>query len=120
MAITGIKMRSEKYRVMHVTVPSGGVVAGAMNLIESTVVVYFETKAAGLLVAAVNGCDKILLPKAAGSALAMAQGSKVYFDNSAKNVTPTAGGNTLCGRVLEAASGAATEVLVDFNGTCAA
>ena len=120
MAITGIQMRSEKYRDMIATAPSGGVVAGAMDLIDSTVVVYFETKAVGLLVAAVNGCDKILLPKAAGSALAMPQGSKVYFDNTAKNVTPTAGGNTLCGRVIEAALGADTTVLVDFNGTCAA
>ncbi|MBE3126195.1 MAG: DUF2190 family protein [Acidobacteria bacterium] len=102
---------------MTITVPSGGVVGGAMNLIGATVVVYFETKAVGLLVAGVIGCDKILLPKIAGSALAMAQGSKVYYDNSAKAVTPTIGANTLCGRVIEAALGPDATVLVDFNGT---
>ena len=46
------------------------------------------------------------LPKAAG---AITQGAAVYWDNTAKNVTTTATGNTLIGAaVLAASSGAAT------------
>lgn len=46
------------------------------------------------------------LPKATG---AISQGAKVYWDNSAKNVTTTSGGNTACGFAWVAAqSGDAT------------
>ncbi len=54
------------------------------------------------------------LPKAAG---AVTEGAIVYWDNTAKNVTTTASGNTKIGAAVAAqASGDAT-VTVKLNGT---
>jgi predicted RecA/RadA family phage recombinase len=39
-----------------------------------------------------------------------AQGALLYWDNTAKNLTTTASGNTLCARVVEAAASADTTV----------
>lgn len=54
------------------------------------------------------------LPKATG---ALAVGDKVYFDNTAKNLTATATNNTLAGYVYEAAISAATVVKVKLLGS---
>jgi predicted RecA/RadA family phage recombinase len=120
MAITGIQLRSSKWRALTYTVAGSAVTAGAMTKLNDTVGVYFESKSVGEDVAFVYEAEKILLPKAAGSGLTIAQGAKVYFDNSAKTITPTSGGNTLCGRCVVAADADDTTVLVDFNGACAA
>ena len=120
MAITGIQMRSSKWQAMTYTVPSGGCVGGDMVKINDTVGVYFETKAAGALVAVVTQSDKILLPKKDGSGEAIAQGAKVYYEAASKKLTATAGANTLCGRCIAAAGADDTTVLVAFNGLAAA
>jgi predicted RecA/RadA family phage recombinase len=115
MSISGIQLRSQHYQAMSVTL-GGTKVAGAMDKIEDTVGVYYEGGASGEAVAFVFQADKILLPKADGSGLTIAQGAKIYFDNSAKKVTPTSGGNTLCGRCLSAAGATDTTVLCVLEG----
>jgi predicted RecA/RadA family phage recombinase len=54
------------------------------------------------------------LPKAAG---AITQGAKVYWDNTAKNVTTTASGNSLIGAAVAAAANGASTVRVRLNGS---
>ena len=53
------------------------------------------------------------LPKAAVS---ITQGAKVYWDNTAKNVTTTAAGNTLIGCAIVAAAVGDAIVRVRLNG----
>ncbi|MBF0399669.1 MAG: DUF2190 family protein [Magnetococcales bacterium] len=53
------------------------------------------------------------LPKAA---VAVTQGAKVYWDNTAKNVTTTAGANTLIGCAIVAAAVGDGTVRVRLNG----
>ena len=54
------------------------------------------------------------LPKATG---AITQGQKVYWDNTARNVTTTANANTAIGAATMAASSNAATVSVKLNGT---
>ena len=53
------------------------------------------------------------LPKAA---VAITQGAKVYWDNTAKNVTTTSAGNTLIGCAIVAAAVGDSTVRVRLNG----
>lgn len=55
------------------------------------------------------------LPKT--SALAIAIGEKVYWDNTAKVVVKTASGNTLIGAAVTAAANPSASVNVRLNGT---
>jgi predicted RecA/RadA family phage recombinase len=55
------------------------------------------------------------LPKV--SALAIAVGDKVYWDNTAKLVNKTASGNTLLGVATEAAANPSPDVAVRLNGS---
>ncbi len=110
-----------RHKAFQVTAGSGGVVGGAMNLISGVVGVYFEDAAVGVGVNFVYNAENIVLPKTAATAgSAFAQGAKVYFDNSAKKLTATASGNTLCGRALKAAAALDTTVQVDLTGNIAA
>ena len=54
------------------------------------------------------------LPKATG---AIAQGAKVYWDNTNKNVTTTATANTLIGAATVAAASGDATARVKLNGT---
>jgi len=54
------------------------------------------------------------LPKATG---AIAQGAKVYWDNTNKNVTTAVTGNTLIGAATVAAASGDATVIVRLNGT---
>jgi predicted RecA/RadA family phage recombinase len=53
------------------------------------------------------------LPKATG---VIAQGAKVYWDNVAKNVTTTAGGNTFIGAAVVAAGSGDATARIRLNG----
>lgn len=53
------------------------------------------------------------LPKASG---ALTQGAKLYWDNTAKNVTATASGNSLIGVVIKAAGVSDATARVRLNG----
>jgi len=115
MSATNLKIRSDNWRSVEVTLGATKV-AGAMDKIEDLVGVYMEGGDSGDEVAFCYDCEKITLPKSVDTGDVFAKGDKVYFDNSAKKLTATSGGNTLCGRALEAVIASDTEVLVDFKG----
>jgi predicted RecA/RadA family phage recombinase len=54
------------------------------------------------------------LPKATG---VISQGAKVYWDNSAKNLTTTSSGNTLIGVAVVAAGSSDATARVRLNGS---
>jgi predicted RecA/RadA family phage recombinase len=87
----------EPGEVLEFTAPSGGVVSGAPVLIGSLLVVPAADVAQTLpFEGAMRGVFD--LPKATDDAFAA--GAKAYWDNSAKKLTTTAGGNTLVGVAL--------------------
>ena len=119
MSISGPHIRSEHFRSFDYTVPAAGVVAGAMDKLEDSIVVFAETKVEDEIVAAIYQADKILVPKITGAAIV--QGEKVYFNPYVNKVcADTTSGNTVCGRCLEAAGSSDTEVLIDLSGNIAA
>jgi predicted RecA/RadA family phage recombinase len=96
----------EPGEVLQLTAPAGGVVSGTAYLIGALVVVATVTAAATAKFSAFVGPGVVELPKATG---ALTEGQKIYWDNTAKNVTGTLTANTLIGVVaLPAASGDAT------------
>lgn len=62
-------------------------------------------------------CQKILVPKLAGTAYAIVEGDNLYFSATDKKVSPTKAGTytSYCGVARAAASATATEVLADIN-----
>jgi len=81
-------------QVLPFTAPAGGVASGSAYLIGAVVVVAMQDAAAGASFPGMIDCA-VALPKA--SALAISEGAAVYWDNTNKNVTTTASGNTKCG-----------------------
>lgn len=59
-------------------------------------------------------CGVFELPKASG---AVTQGAKLYWDNTAKDVTTTSTSNTLIGVAVEAAASGDATVIVRLNGS---
>lgn len=91
--------------VLTIIAPSGGVVSGTGYLIGTMFGVAESTQAAGELFAfRIKG--KVKLPKAASQAWAICV--KVYWDDTAKNVTTTSSGNSLIGAAAEVATSAAS------------
>ncbi|MBM3210588.1 DUF2190 family protein [Candidatus Poribacteria bacterium] len=120
MAETLLKMRSDKFASMVVTTPTAGYTAGQMVKVEDTVGVIAETKAATKDAVLIYKCDKIVVPKVAGTGITFAAGDKVYYKAANAAVTNVASGNTLCGRALVAAGASATSVEIDLTGNIVA
>lgn len=94
------------------TAPSGGVVSGQSLLIGGLFgVAATDAAEAAKFALHVTGCYR--LPKATGNSLT--EGQKAYWDDTAKNITDTATGNTLVGHVIEAAATGATEAIVRLS-----
>lgn len=91
-----------------VTGPTGGVAAGGGVLVGAVLAV---AKSAIAESAVGVGCltGVYTLPKATG---AVTQGAIAYWNNTNKNVTTTASGNTAIGHFYEAAVSGATSVAV--------
>jgi predicted RecA/RadA family phage recombinase len=91
------------------TAPSGGVVSGSGYKIGDTFVVSAVTVAAGVLF---NGRVRgvVALPKAAS--VTPAQGVKLYWDDTAKNVTTTSSSNTLIGTHASAVAAGASDATI--------
>lgn len=101
---------------LELTAPSGGVVSGTGYLIGALFVVAAVTAAEGATFAAkVTG----VISLAKVSAQAWTEGAKVYWDNTAKNVTTTASGNTLIGVAAAVANNPSSTGLVRLNGAAA-
>jgi predicted RecA/RadA family phage recombinase len=92
-------------KTITLTAPAGGVVSGVGVLIGALFVVpLFSAGVSESFEARTTGV--VQLPKASG---AVTEGAKLYWDNTAKNVTTTATANTFIGYAAGAqASGDAT------------
>ncbi len=99
--------------VVTLPAPTGGVLSGGGMLVGSLfgVAAYDAAQGAEVECALTGIFD---LPKATG---AITVGAKVYWDNTAKNVTTTASGNSLIGVAAAAAASGDTTVRVRLNGT---
>lgn len=95
------------------TAPSGGVVSGTAYLIGAILVVAEVTAAEGVVF---NGRVVGIVSYAKVSAQAWTEGAKIYWDNSAKNMTTTASGNTLVGVAAAVAANPSATGLVRLDG----
>lgn len=94
------------------TAPSGGVASGQSLLIGGLFgVAATDATEAAKFALHLTGCYR--LPKATGNSLS--EGQKAYWNDTAKNITGTASGNTLVGHVIEAAATGATIALVRLS-----
>jgi predicted RecA/RadA family phage recombinase len=96
------------------TAPAGGVVSGIAYLIGTALFGVAATSAAA-------GDDFVLRPRGVydlpkTSALAIAVGDLLYWDNTAKELNKTAGGNTLVGVAVAAAANPSATVRAKLNG----
>lgn len=117
-----LKLRCSDFETIKVTAASPSTyVKGFLTKVEDTVCVIVDDIAALAEGMAVYKAKKILLPKRVGTTAVFAAGDKVYYNGSVNKLdVATTSTYTLCGRALEAAGANDTEVLVDFNGACAA
>jgi len=93
--------------------PSGGVVSGTAYLIGALLVVAQHSAAEGDgFVGVPDGV--FTLPKK--STDTPGQGAALYWDNTAKELTTTASGNTKVGAAVKAAGSGETTVVVRLNG----
>ncbi len=98
--------------VVTFTAPAGGIQTGAGMLSGSLFGVASTTAAAGAEVeGAVEGVFE--LPKAADD---VSFGERLYWDETAKNVTTTATDNTLIGAAVASAASSVATVRVRLNG----
>lgn len=95
-----------------VAAPNGGIASGAGVLAGSLFGIAACTAAEGADVE-IKTTGVFDLPKASG---AITQGAKVYWDDTAKNVTTTASGNSLIGVAAAATASGASTVRVRLNG----
>lgn len=97
---------------LDIAAPSGGVVSGTPYLIGAIVLVAQSTVAAGVVASfATGGVWKV--DKATGQAWTV--GALIYWDNTAKNFTTTASGNTKAGFVAAVAASGDTTGVVKLN-----
>ena len=103
----------QKGNTITLTAPAGGVTSGGGVLVGSLfgIAAGDAVENAGV---EVQTCGVFELPKATG---AITQGAKVYWNNTNKNVTTTASGNTLIGAATVAAASGDATVIVRLNGT---
>jgi predicted RecA/RadA family phage recombinase len=120
MSETLLKLRSDVFASMEVVTPTAGYTAGQMVKIGDVVGVIAETKTVGQIAVLIYKCDKIIVPKVAGTGITFAAGAKVYFKSANAAVTNASTSNTLCGRCTVAAVAADTTVEIDLNGAVAA
>lgn len=95
------------------TAPSGGVTASVPLLIGALLIVPHNTAAQGEPFEG-ERVGVHTLPKATSQA--WTEGAKLYWDNTAKNITTTASGNTLVGVASAAAGSSDTTGVVLLDG----
>ena len=86
--------------------------AGDMIVVGSTIGVAVEDAGVNSEFALVYEAEKIVLPKVTG--VSFGAGDAIYFSESDGKVTSVATNNAKCGRALQAAGTADTEVLSDL------
>ena len=107
----------EHCRVMDVTVPSGGVVAGQLSKINDLVGMYMAALDADDLGAFLWKCPLVEVACETADSTGYCGGSKVYYDATNARVTTTVGSNTLCGVVMKDSVLGDTTVWIALDGT---
>jgi len=116
----GLELRNPNWKSVVVTAPSGGYSAGDMVAVNSLIGVIVEDAAATKDAVLIYSAERIEVPKSAGSGIVFDIGDKVYYNATAKAVTNSAAGNTLCGRAKEATNATATTLVMDLTGNIVA
>lgn len=109
-----LKCRIEDTHSLILTVPSPGVDAGDMGLLEDTVYFWLDDYATGVQGVKIIEAERAVLPKESG--VTFTEGDYVYYDDTNKNLTTTAGGRYRCGIARADAALTDTTVEVDFWG----
>jgi len=99
--------------VVELTAPTGGVVSGTAYLIGGLVIVALVTAAEA---AKFNALVTGVVEHAKVSAQAWTEGAKLYWDDTAKNFTTTASGNTLVGVAAAAAANPSATGKIRLDG----
>jgi predicted RecA/RadA family phage recombinase len=109
-----LKCRIEDTHSLILTVPSPGVHAGDMGLIEDTVYFWLDDYDTGVQGVKIIEAERCVLP--AASAATFSVGDYVYYDDTAHNLQGTAGGRYRCGVCRVAKVALELTVEVDFWG----
>jgi len=88
--------------------------AGEMIKVGDTIGIVVEDVAENSEFVLVYEAEKVIAPKATGTGVSLSVGDSVYYDATAKEVTNSSSGNTLCGKALESAGDNDDEVLMDL------
>lgn len=108
-----MKTYSQPGEVIALTAPTGGVTKGTAYKIGSLVVVATVTAAETVKFSAI--CRGVVT-HAKVAAQAWTEGVKLYWDDTAKNFTTTAGGNTLVGVAAAAADNPSATGYIRLDG----
>ena len=109
-----LKCRIEDTHSLILTVPSPGVSAGDMGLLEDIVYFWLEDYATGEQGVKIIEAERAVLPKASG--VTFTEGDYVFYDDTGHYLTTTAGGRYRCGIARADAALTDTTVEVDFWG----
>jgi len=88
--------------------------AGAMIKVQDTIGIVVEDVAENSEFVLLYEAEKVIVPKATGTGINFSVGDNVYYDATAKKVTNSSSGNTLCGKALESAGDNDAEFLIDL------
>jgi predicted RecA/RadA family phage recombinase len=100
-----------------VTIPTGGVNAGEIFLVEDTYYLAYDTYAAAATGVGIKDCENCEIPKSVGTGLTIAAGDTLYLNTTTKVVSKTQGtGDLDKGTALEAATATATHVRGHWKG----
>lgn len=102
-----------------VTTPTGGYTKGQQIKVGNVIGYVADDFTVGQKAAIIYRDPAVIFEKDAGSGKALTQGAIVYWNNSTQKATNASTGNTAIGRVKEAATAAATQVLIDLSGSTA-
>lgn len=128
MAQVTILSPLEKCTAIPVEVPTGGVTKGDVVIEGAVIGIVFasQSDASTLNGSTLNLEDSFnyslvtyapLVEATKATSVGFANGQKVYWNDSANNVTSVSGGNTLCGYAAETSSLSATTLKMVWDGT---
>lgn len=109
-----LKCRIEDTHSLILTVPSPGVSAGDMGIIEDTVYFWLDDYETGESGVKIIEAERCVLP--AASAATFSVGDYVYYDDSTKDLNGTSAGRYRCGICRKAKVALELTVEVDFWG----
>lgn len=118
---TRFRIHSQNYHSMKIgEVASPGLTAGEMFLEGETICVAPESYETGAEGVGIYKCEKISLPKVAGTGKTIVAGNPVYYDTATGEVVSAANKSTadlVCGICLEDAAADDIYVKCEFDGT---